>query len=61
MPMPELPVNVPRDQRQADGEVDTEPIYQTHRGKQATSRSVGGAIPNISTPSGPMRYEEPEE
>jgi hypothetical protein len=59
--MPELPVNVPRDQVQADGDVDKGPVFQTHRGKKATSRDVGGLPPQSKTPGVALRYEEPEE
>lgn len=56
--MPELPVNVPRDQVQKDGEHDIQPVYQTHRGKMPTSRDVSGPRPRMQTPDGAIRYEE---
>lgn len=56
--MPELPINVPREQRQEDGDVDTKDVYQTHRGKKATSRDVGGLPPNAQVPDGPLRWED---
>lgn len=56
--MPELPLNVPTDQRQEDGRIDKEPVYQTHRGKKPTSRSEGGLPPTAAVPDGPLRWED---
>lgn len=56
--MPELPVNVPTDQRQEDGAVDNEPVFQTHRGKRPTSRDLGGVPPKGTTPDTALRWEE---
>ena len=56
--MPELPIDVSQDVRQVSGDVDTEPVYQTHRGKKPTSRDVGGLPPDAPRPDVALRYEE---
>lgn len=56
--MPELPLSVDPEQRQEDGVTDTKPVYQTHRGKRATSRDVGMPPPHGTTRDGALRYTE---
>lgn len=55
---PNLPVEVPKDQRQEDGHADKAPVYQTHRGKRPTAWEHGGQPPNPPVPDGPVRYEQ---
>ena len=50
--MPQLPVPIPADQKQVDGDVDTAPVYQTHRGKKPTSRDVGQPPPEVAPMEG---------
>lgn len=53
-PHPELPHIVPDDQRQTDGGVDPEPVYQTHRGPKR-EREDAPPKPSPITPDGPLR------
>lgn len=56
--LPHLPVEVDTSVRQVDGDVDTAPVYQTHRGKMPTSRDLGGQPPSPYVPEGPVRYAQ---
>lgn len=57
MPMPELPINVPTDQRQVDGTIDSDPVYQTHRGPKKP-KGEHGLPPYAPKPDVPLRYAE---
>ncbi len=60
--LPELPHNVPRDQRQVDGDMKADRLAETHRRNKELapkpSEDQGKRISNV--PTGPLRYREEE-
>lgn len=54
---PELPVNLGPESIQADGVIDKEPFYQTHRGKRSDTREYKEA-PTMPEAEGFGRYSE---
>jgi hypothetical protein len=60
MAQPEWPMNVPRDQRQVDGDQNTDELFQTHRGNKnlVEDSTKAEGFKRSTKPRGPLRYYE---